>query len=424
MSTAIARRLGVVLAALSVAALPAISQGSPVEAASTGTLFGLGGRSSIITIDPASGASSTFVNLPTVTTFPGASYNALASDAGGHRLFTVRTVFEQLPNPPFFSTTFQLVTVNTKDPTATPSVSPDMTSGITQLVFDPSTLSLFGQTNTFTNTSPFQLVRIDPATGAQTHVADIPGVQPLKMAVAPAKHALYFPTESFVLGQFQPVVTLVTVDTTTGSLSQSPPLATGLFGLAYDTSSGVLFGKTFCCPANVVTVDPVTGAETRVAGNLGLGGGIAIDSSSHTIFMTDDQFGAFGFNQFIDSVNDQSGAISVSTGALPTNTFVNELAFEGIATTAESIKQDVRTALASGAIDNAGVASSLLAELDAAGAARSRGQCSTAANIYQAFINEVTAQSRTVASGVRPHIAASTAVQLIGEAHFLIANCP
>ena len=411
------RLAATVLAGGSLALSVAIAQPAVAGAAGTGTLFGLGGRSSIITIDPATGASSTFVNLPTVNTFPGASYNALASDAAGHRLFTVRSVFEQLPNPPFITTTYQLVTVNTKDPTATPSVSPDMTSGITQLVFDPSTTSLFGQTNTFTNTSPFQLVRIDPVTGAQTHVADIPGVQPLKMAVAPAQHALYFATESFVVGQFQPVVTLVTVDTTTGALTQSPPLATGLFALAYDTSSGKLFGKTFCCPAKLVSVDPITGGEVTVSGNLGLGGGLTINSSAHTIFMTDDQFGAFGINQFIDSVNDQNGAISVSTGALPANTFVNELAFEGIAITPESIISDVKSAVASGAIDNAGVGMALVAELNAAKAARTRGDCAAAANIYGAFVNDVSAQSGR-------HIATATADQLVSEAKFLIANCP
>jgi hypothetical protein len=32
-------------------------------------------------------------------------------------------------------------------------------------------------------------------------------------------------------------------------------------------------------------------------------------------------------------------------------------------------------------------------QLDAAAAARARGQCSTAANLYQAFINELLAQS-------------------------------
>ena len=411
MSIRFPRRLAFVSAALPAALISLAVQPQPVAADGTGTLFGLG-PSSIITIDPATAASSTFVNLPTVTTFPGAAFRDLASDAAGHRLFTQRAVFVQQPDGTLAETD-QIVTVNTKDPTAAPTVSPNMASAVTQLVFDSSSQSLFGQTNQF----PFQIVRIDPGTGAQTHLADVPGVQPLKMTVAPARHAIYFATESFVPGQFQPVVTLVTVDTGTGAVSQSPPLATGLFAVVYDTSSGRLFGKTFCCPAGLVAVDPVTGVETAVATNLGLGGGITIDSSSHTVFMTDDQFGAFGFSQFIDSVNDQTGAVKVSPGSLPANTFVNELAFEGVAITPDSIIGDVKNALASGAIDNSGVANSMLATLTQAKAARGRGQCGVAATIYRAFVNQVTAESGQ-------HVQAATAAQLISEAQFLIANCP
>jgi hypothetical protein len=85
--------------------------------------------------------------------------------------------------------------------------------------------------------------------------------------------------------------------------------------------------------------------------------------------------------------------------------------------TPDSIKADVSAALASGAIARAGVANSLLAKLDAASAARARGQCSTAAQVYRAFINELHAQSgKFVATG--------TASQLIDEAQFLIDNCP
>ena len=73
-------------------------------------------------------------------------------------------------------------------------------------------------------------------------------------------------------------------------------------------------------------------------------------------------------------------------------------------------------ALASGAIDNAGVATALLSQLNAAAAARAAGHCSTAANIYTAFINAVGASGR--------HIASATATQLVTEAQFLIANCP
>ena len=116
------------------------------------------------------------------------------------------------------------------------------------------------------------------------------------------------------------------------------------------------------------------------------------------------------------SINDQTGA---STTGLATTEFIGSFAFlpAPVSITADSIKADVKSALASGAINNDGVASSLLAELNAASAAQSRGQCATAAVLYTSFINDVNAQSGK-------HIAAATAAQLVSEAQFLIANCP
>jgi hypothetical protein len=391
---------------LAVAVLPFLGQPIAAHAAGTGTLFGLG-PSSVLVIDPSTGASSTFATLPPADTFPGASFNELVSDSQGHRLFTVRTVYSQQPQG--LTATYQIVTVDTH--AATSTVSADMASGITDMVYDPLSQALFGQTNNY----PFQLVRIDPATGAQTHVADIPGLQPLKMTIAPAKHAIYMPIEDF--SQFPPVNTIATFDILGGGVTQSPPMATGIFALVYDSSSGTVYGKTFCCPGSIVKVDPTTGAQSVVTTNLGLGSGITIDSSTHKIYMTDDELGAFGFDQFIQTVDLQTGALTKSTGTLPANTYVGSLAFEGVAITPDSIIADVKSALSSGAITNAGVANSLLAKLNEAKAARGRGQCATAALIYQAFINEVQAQSGKA-------IAPATASQLVSEAQFLIANCP
>ncbi len=88
-----------------------------------------------------------------------------------------------------------------------------------------------------------------------------------------------------------------------------------------------------------------------------------------------------------------------------------------IIVTAASIKVDVMEFLQSGAIKSSGEANSLLAKLDAAAAARARGQCSTAANLYQAFINELLAQS---GKGVDAFAAAI----MIADAQYLIAHCP
>jgi hypothetical protein len=88
-----------------------------------------------------------------------------------------------------------------------------------------------------------------------------------------------------------------------------------------------------------------------------------------------------------------------------------------IIVTAESIKDDVNEFLAAGLIKNGGEANSLLAKLDAAAAARSRGQCNVAANHYQSFINELQAQS---GNGVD----ANAAAIMIGDAQYLITHCP
>lgn len=88
-----------------------------------------------------------------------------------------------------------------------------------------------------------------------------------------------------------------------------------------------------------------------------------------------------------------------------------------IIVTAASIEDDVNQFLAAGAIKNNGLANSLLSKLDAAAAARARGQCSTAANLYQSFINELQGQS---GNGVD----ATAAAIMIADAQYLITHCP
>jgi hypothetical protein len=88
-----------------------------------------------------------------------------------------------------------------------------------------------------------------------------------------------------------------------------------------------------------------------------------------------------------------------------------------IVVTADSIKQDVNQFLAAGLIKNAGLSKSLLAKLNAAADARSRGECGTAANQYDAFIHALQAQA---GKGVD----ANAAAIMIADAQYLIANCP
>src|SRR5260370_7086257 len=109
-----------------------------------------------------------------------------------------------------------------------------MARGARELAYDSSTKALFGVTNFC---CPFQLVRIDPVTGLQTHIADLPGVQESNMALAPSKHAIYMSSESFILGQFQPVVSVIAVDDSTGPITTTPALPTGVSPLPFDPST-------------------------------------------------------------------------------------------------------------------------------------------------------------------------------------------
>jgi len=88
-----------------------------------------------------------------------------------------------------------------------------------------------------------------------------------------------------------------------------------------------------------------------------------------------------------------------------------------IIVTAQSIMDDVQQFVNNGSINNNGIANSLLAKLSAAQNARSKGNCNEAANNYQAFINEVSAQSGK-------HISPTAAAILIADAQYLITHCP
>jgi hypothetical protein len=98
------------------------------------------------------------------------------------------------------------------------------------------------------------------------------------------------------------------------------------------------------------------------------------------------------------------------------NTRSSSVEFE-IIVTADSIRDDVRHFGLTGMIKNSGLADSLLAKLNAAAEAQLRGDCRTAASVYEAFINELLAQS---GEGVD---AGATKI-MIADAQYLIGHCP
>jgi len=89
--------------------------------------------------------------------------------------------------------------------------------------------------------------------------------------------------------------------------------------------------------------------------------------------------------------------------------------FEIIAT-ANSIKDDVRQFVADGSITQ-DEGNSLLKKLDAAGKARTKGNCDNATTDYEAFINEVQSQTGKKIDPIAAQI-------LIDDAQYLMAHCP
>jgi len=187
--------------------------------------------------------------------------------------------------------------------------------------------------------------------------------------------------------------------TTTVVLDTTPPVITIVQPAAtqYVHSATLILSDTVTdTGSGVKTVTPKMDGATTLPDGTGLASGQAIH------LLTELSLGTHTF-----SIN---AADNVDNASVKSVTF-------SIIVTADSIKDDVRQFLQNGAIKNAGEASSLLAELDAAAAARAGGDCSTAGKIYRAFVQELQAQS---GKGVD----VSAAAIMIADAQYLSAHCP
>lgn len=376
------------------------AQSTPAAAPVGGTLLGVAAcmfcPQSLDRIDPASGSETPVAG---VAQFP--FIHSLVADPSAQLLYGTSPYGGggRGGAPP----QWELVTIDLKSGTV--SINQGITAS--ELAIDPHTRALFGLADNITGqTISTSVSRIDPTSGTMTAIATLPFFPGFRrLVVDSATHTLF--TQSATGG-------LYAIDVATGSVTTIQLQSPVLF-VAYDSVTGGLFGVLN--NAQLVKLNPTNGAETPV-GNFSAAGfptGAAIDSTGHTVYLVLSELGLGGEQETrIGTVDDLTGAGAVSAlTAFP----VAAIAFQPAPITPDSIKADVEGALSSGAIDNGGVANSLLAKLAAAEDARTRGDCGTPANIYQAFINEANAQSGR-------HLQAATAAQLISEAKFLIANCP
>jgi hypothetical protein len=424
-----ARRVLALVAVTPLAALTLLGHQPAAVAASTpGTLFAITGSQHLVKVDPATG-NFTFVTDLNTPNFP-QSFD-LTSDPTGHRLFAERFEVLSFNFPPVFAE--ELLTVDSQ--TGAILSAPQFAGNApADLAFDTSSQTLFGFTGT-------EIVKIDPTTATLTPFAAVGtgfGAFIYQMTVSSNAHKIYLSQENVGFPFPANPTTIFTIDTVSGLVSPGVVLDASVRWVVADGAS--LFGILDSAQLNLVAINPATGTTTFVA-NLGTRGnaftqtGPAVDPTTHTVY-ADLKVFTLGFQDDLFSVNDQTGASSFAV-IFPAQ--IVSIAFEAPpAITPESIKDDVRAALSSGGIDNAGIANSLLAKLNAAADARATSTasgartspartngCATAANIYQAFVNEVTDLSvGTVTSTTRPHILPAIADQLVSEAQFLIANCP
>jgi len=397
--------LGFIVAAL--IASVAAAQPVPAAAPTNGTLFGVVGcqldcHPFVDRLDPTSGAETPFVDLGQV------GAGSLVADPVDHRLYSAgATVGGGKGGGGGNSVIF---TVDTQAGVVT--TSPDLSVFPLDMVLDPANHTLLALSN---SNSSISVVRLDPATWIATPLATLAeGARGL--AYDPTSRILYTQTNDFTV--FPPTGRLFAINTQTGAVSAGTSLNPAVFNLVFDTSSRALYGEAGSFPNRFVQVNPSTGAVTPVGSftfPAGFATAVTVDSGTHTVFFVETEVVLGGARAtWIATVNDQTGASTLSP---QTAQPVRGIAFQPPPITAESIQSDVRLALASGAIDNPGVANSLLAKLNAAADARSRGNCNTAANVYASFVNDLSAQSAK-------HVATTTATQLTAEAQFLIANCP
>lgn len=157
------------------------------------------------------------------------------------------------------------------------------------------------------------------------------------------------------------------------------------------TITGVSNGATYALglapTASYTVTDALSGVATSSASLTG-GDGLGLGLGAFTYIVT---------------ASDNAG-----------NTITASATYNVIATT-NGLNSLIQQILASGQIDNTGMANSLLSKVVDAANAAARGNGQASDNIMQAFINQVSAQSGQ-------HISASAAAMLINAAMYIINN--
>lgn len=134
-----------------------------------------------------------------------------------------------------------------------------------------------------------------------------------------------------------PNVRLLTINTNSGTASETVSLADTVNGLAFDANTNTLYG-VFEEPASevLVTINPSTGAST-VIGPLGFTNveGLAFDPNTNTLYALEADNG----NDTLLTVNTTTGA-GMAVGAVGGASFIRSLAFDPNTNTLYGLRED------------------------------------------------------------------------------------
>ncbi len=191
--------------------------------------------------------------------------------------------------------------------TATFDESPALNRSVFALGYDSNAGKLVG----VTSCCPNEFVEVDPATGSLTTLSSIGDMGFSFVAGASAMDPAN--NRFFMIRHTAGVPHVIALDTNSGTLTESPPVGTGIMKIGYDQDDNVLVGVTSCCPNRFGHLDPATGAFTPMTdiGDMGFGfsaGASAMDSGGNRLFLARSQAGV----PHVIEVDTLTGAVTES----------------------------------------------------------------------------------------------------------------
>ncbi len=220
---------------------------------------GFQGPNGVVRVDLSTGAISPVASIGP----PGPFSDSMVLAPQTHTIYVSREEFS-LPSPPIPPT--HIIAIDSLSNTVV-STSPVLARALRSISYDTSSNRLFG----VTDCCPQDLVEINPSTWDQTFVSNVnnmtnQGFQ-FHQAVDPLSHTVFLPFDFF--GTFPSETHIFSVDTQSGVTTSSPPIATGVDSLYFQTGTTRLDTSL---PSTSISISPAPNAanwnKTNVTVNL------------------------------------------------------------------------------------------------------------------------------------------------------------